>query len=91
MQVNLMIDDNLLQQAMQVSGLATTQEVMERALRMLIQLNQQPISWLTSTVNPPRRTTPRQSGLLADDLKIADDFDDPLPEAIMAAFRGETP
>jgi hypothetical protein len=59
MQVNLMIDDNLLQQAMQVSGVATTQEVIERALRMLIQLNQQPVSWLTSTVNLPRRTIPR--------------------------------
>jgi len=36
MQVNLMIDDNLLQQAMQVSGLTTTQEVMERALRSFV-------------------------------------------------------
>ncbi len=87
-----MIDDNLLQQAMQVSGGVTiTQEVMERALQMLIQLNQQSVSWLTSTFNPPRRTTPRQAGLLTDDLKTADDFDDPLPESIMATFRGEAP
>jgi Bacterial antitoxin of type II TA system, VapB len=91
MQVTLMLDDNLLQQAMQVSGITTTQEVMERALQTLIQLNQQPVSWLTSTFNPPRRTTPRQAGLLADDLKIADDFDAPLPESVLAAFRGEAP
>jgi prevent-host-death family protein len=34
---------------------------------------------------------PRQPGALAGDLKIADDFDAPLPEPIASAFRGEQP
>ena len=38
----------------------------------------------------PRRQ-PRQSGLLKGKIWIAEDFDDPLPEEIMAAFRGERP
>jgi prevent-host-death family protein len=35
----------------------------------------------------PRRE-PRQPGLMKGQIWIADDFDDPLPEEIMAAFRG---
>ena len=38
----------------------------------------------------PRRE-PRQPGLLKGQIWIADDFDEPLPEEIMAAFRGERP
>jgi prevent-host-death family protein len=38
----------------------------------------------------PRRE-PRQPDLLKGKIWIADDFDDPLPEEIMAAFRGERP
>jgi prevent-host-death family protein len=38
----------------------------------------------------PRRQ-PRKPGLLKGKIWIADDFDDPLPEEIMAAFRGERP
>jgi prevent-host-death family protein len=38
----------------------------------------------------PRRQ-PRQPGLLKGKIWIAEDFDDPLPEEIMAAFRGERP
>ena len=38
----------------------------------------------------PRRE-PRQPGLIKGKIWIADDFDDPLPEEIMAAFRGERP
>jgi prevent-host-death family protein len=38
----------------------------------------------------PRRE-PRQPGLLKGKIWIADDFDEPLPEEIMAAFRGERP
>jgi prevent-host-death family protein len=34
---------------------------------------------------------PRQPDLLKGKIWIADDFDDPLPEEIMAAFRGERP
>jgi len=34
---------------------------------------------------------PRQPGALAGSLKIADDFDAPLPESIASAFRGEQP
>jgi prevent-host-death family protein len=36
----------------------------------------------------PRRN-PRAPGLLKGKIWIADDFDEPLPEEIMAAFRGE--
>jgi antitoxin (DNA-binding transcriptional repressor) of toxin-antitoxin stability system len=38
----------------------------------------------------PRRE-PRKAGLLKGQIWIAADFDDPLPEEIMAAFRGERP
>jgi antitoxin (DNA-binding transcriptional repressor) of toxin-antitoxin stability system len=38
----------------------------------------------------PRRK-PREPGLLKGKIWIAEDFDDPLPEEIMAAFRGERP
>jgi prevent-host-death family protein len=38
----------------------------------------------------PRRQ-PRQPDLLKGQIWIAEDFDDPLPEAIMATFRGECP
>ena len=37
-----------------------------------------------------KRTTPRPFGLLAGQVRIGADFDDPLPEDIMAAFRGDT-
>jgi len=37
-----------------------------------------------------KRTAPRPFGLLAGQVRIGDDFDEPLPEDIMAAFRGET-
>jgi prevent-host-death family protein len=36
----------------------------------------------------PRRE-PRKPGLMKGQIWIAEDFDDPLPEEIMAAFRGE--
>ena len=38
----------------------------------------------------PRRE-PRKPGLLKGKIWIADDFDEPLPEEIMAACRGERP
>jgi prevent-host-death family protein len=38
----------------------------------------------------PRRE-PRKPGLLKGQIWIADDFEEPLPEDIMAAFRGERP
>jgi prevent-host-death family protein len=38
----------------------------------------------------PRRE-PRQPDLLKGKIWIADEFDEPLPEEIMAAFRGERP
>jgi antitoxin (DNA-binding transcriptional repressor) of toxin-antitoxin stability system len=38
----------------------------------------------------PRRE-PRKPGLLKGKIWIADDFDEPLPGEIMAAFRGERP
>lgn len=33
---------------------------------------------------------PRRLGLLKRQIKIGPDFDDPLPESIMRAFRGES-
>jgi prevent-host-death family protein len=38
----------------------------------------------------PRRE-PRKPGLLKGQIWISEDFEDPLPEEIMAAFRGERP
>jgi prevent-host-death family protein len=38
----------------------------------------------------PRRE-PRQPGFLKGQIWISEDFEDPLPEEIMAAFRGERP
>ena len=38
----------------------------------------------------PRRE-PRQPGLMKGQIWIAEDFDEPLPEEILAAFRGERP
>jgi prevent-host-death family protein len=38
-----------------------------------------------------KRTGPRPLGLLAGQVVMRDDFDDPLPEEIAAAFRGEMP
>jgi antitoxin (DNA-binding transcriptional repressor) of toxin-antitoxin stability system len=39
----------------------------------------------------PDQPAPRIPGLLKGRIRIGDDFDDPLPEEIMAAFRGERP
>ena len=41
-------------------------------------------------LNRCRRTTPRPLGLLAGQVRIGRDFDDPLPEDVVAAFRGKT-
>ena len=37
------------------------------------------------------RQEPRRPGLMKGKIWIAEDFDDPLPEEIMAALRGERP
>ncbi len=37
-----------------------------------------------------RRTTPRPLGLLAGQVTVGPDFDDPLPDDILAAFAGES-
>lgn len=37
------------------------------------------------------RTTPRRLGLLAGQIRIAPDFDEPLPADLAAAFAGEMP
>jgi hypothetical protein len=88
MQVTLMLDDHLLQRAMQVSGVTTTSEIIERALRVLIG---QSIPMSHAVLSSTPRKRPRQPGSLAGHLKIAEDFDNPLPEEMMAAFRGERP
>ena len=38
-----------------------------------------------------RRTTPRPLGLLASQVTVGPDFDDPLPDAIRHSFEGEVP
>ena len=37
------------------------------------------------------RHEPRRPGLMKGKIWISEDFDDPLPEEILAAFRGERP
>jgi len=37
------------------------------------------------------QSRPRELGLLKGRIRIGDDFDDPLPEEMAAAFRGERP
>lgn len=37
------------------------------------------------------KRAPRKAGALRKRIWIADDFDDPLPQPLAAAFRGETP
>ncbi len=39
----------------------------------------------------PIRSEPRRPGRLKGKIRMADDFDAPLPEEIAAAFRGERP
>ena len=39
----------------------------------------------------PVGKAPRRPGGLRDRIRIAADFDDPLPESIAGTFRGETP
>ncbi len=39
----------------------------------------------------PVHQEPRRPGRLRDKLRIADDFDEALPEELAAAFRGERP
>jgi prevent-host-death family protein len=38
-----------------------------------------------------RRTSPRELGFLAGQVTVGADFDDPLPEEILAAFEGRSP
>jgi prevent-host-death family protein len=38
-----------------------------------------------------KSTRPRELGLFAGQVVMGEDFDDPLPEDMMAAFRGEMP
>jgi Arc/MetJ family transcription regulator len=41
MRTNIEIDDNLMDEALKVSGLATKREVVEAGLRLLVQIKQQ--------------------------------------------------
>jgi prevent-host-death family protein len=38
-----------------------------------------------------KRTSPRPLGLLANEVEVGADFDDPLPDAVQHAFMGKTP
>jgi prevent-host-death family protein len=46
---------------------------------------------LVKLVPVEAKRAPREPGALRGQIWIADDFDDPLPEEIEAAFRGERP
>ena len=51
---------------------------------IVIAKNGQPVAKLV-----PYPTEPRRPGRLKGKIRMAPDFDDPLPESIAAAFRGE--
>jgi len=53
---------------------------------IIIARNGKPVARL---VPLEKRTAPRRLGLYRDEIKVGADFDDPLPEEILAAFRGE--
>ena len=38
-----------------------------------------------------KRTSPRPLGLLAGEVELGPDFDDPLPDGVKRAFAGKTP
>jgi len=38
-----------------------------------------------------KRTSPRPLGLLAGEVELGPDFDDPLPDAMKRAFEGQAP
>jgi len=46
---------------------------------------------IAKAARPLARLAPRKLGLFAGKVVIGDDSDDPLPEDMMAAFRGEMP
>ncbi len=61
--------------------------MLERASQgeeIVIAKNGRPIAKLV-----PYRAEPRQPGRLKDQIRLREGFDDPLPESIAAAFRGE--
>lgn len=49
-----------------------------------------PVAKLVPVEQQPAEKPKRQFGLWAGQVRIGDDFDDPLPEDIMKAFRGES-
>jgi hypothetical protein len=75
----------------------TTEEILEATEQLTDEQREILIGLLqkrrveTKHEQTPKFRQPRQPGMLAGRLKIAEDFDAPLPEEIMVAFRGETP
>jgi prevent-host-death family protein len=50
----------------------------------------EPVAKLVPVAHPAAEPKPdRIPGLLRGQIKVADNFDDPLPEELMAYFRGE--
>lgn len=64
--------------------------IQQLAAQQRVSVNQFLVSMIKNNVDKPQKNLkPRQPGALAGKLKIADDFDAPLPESIASAFRGE--
>ena len=77
------------------SNLTRLIERAEAGEEIIIYRAGRPVAWLMPPAEGGEATTsthsPRQFGQLAGRIWIGEDFDDPLPEDIAKAFRGENP
>lgn len=67
------------------SGLSRLLRVVEDGGEVVIARNGQPVARLSRYESPPRRL-----GVLDGELTVPDDFDEPLPEDVLAGFEGPT-
>ena len=81
MDITLSIDEDVFSRARQVAK-AMNKNINQLIQEYLLQL---------AVMENEEFNKPRQPGALVGCLKIADDFDAPLPESIVSAFRGEQP
>jgi prevent-host-death family protein len=69
----------------------TLSQLVERAARgeeIVIAKAGRPLARLVPLA---KRTSPRPLGLLAGEVEVGTDFDDPLPEDVRLRFAGQTP